>query len=454
MKSVSLSTLASWCGGEAHGVDVEVTSVATDSRVLAAAALFVALRGERVDGHDFVAQAAANGAAAALVMRTLAVELPQIRVENPLLAIGKIAAALRRGRDTIVLALTGSNGKTTVKSLLASVLERVGSTYANPGNRNNELGMPLALIEQPEDARFGVFEMGAGAPGDIDFLAKIARPDVALVNNVAPAHLERMGSLLGIAQTKGAIYAGLDSEGTAVINADDAFAPWFEQRLPPCRRMSFALATSADVTAEHLRIDNGGCDFDLATPVGRVNVRLRLGGRHNVSNALAAASMALAVKAPLAAIVEGLERVGAMPGRLQEFQLANGACLIDDSYNANPGSVAAAIQTLSGLSTPRWLVLGDLRELGPAAVALHARIGADAKAAGIDALWTVGPLAAAAAQAFGANAQHFESQAGLIEALKTALSAGVNCLVKGSRGSRMDRVVSALGAATEVENAA
>ncbi len=457
MKPLSLSRIAVWTDAVLCGEDRAVAALATDSRAVRPGALFAALRGERVDGHDFAAQAAADGAAALLVQREVAVALPQLVVADVLAAIGRIAAGLRRERPTTVLALTGSNGKTSVKTLLASMLGASGSTYANPGNRNNELGMPLALIEQPEDARFGIYEMGAGQPGDIAYLAAIAQPHVALVNNIGPAHLERMGSLLGIAETKGAIYDALATDGTAVINADDAFGEWFGARNAGRRIVRFGIDATADVTARDWRPGPEGNLFRLCTPGGDAPVALPLAGRHNLSNALAAASMAWAAGASLPQIAAALETATGVAGRLQSDRLPSGAELIDDSYNANPQSTAAAIAVLAGRRGQRILVLGDMRELGPEAARLHAQAGDRAREAGIDALWTVGELAAHASRAFGAAGRHFASQAELIDALRAQLGADTHCLVKGSRGSRMDRIVDALRAdhaATEGGHAA
>jgi len=442
-----LSEIARLADGLMLGSDVAVSAVDIDSRACADGALFVALRGERVDGHDFLSQARERGAAAALVERFVAgVDLPQIKVADSVAALGAIAGALRSERQSTVLALTGSNGKTTVKTLLESILSGVAPTWANAGNRNNEIGMPLALIDEPADTRFAIYEMGAGQPGDIAYLAHIAAPQIALVNNIGPAHLERMGSLLGIAETKGAIYAALPADGIAVINADDAFALWFAQRAAGRRLLRFGLEADADVRASQVRAVGGATSFRLHAPIGEIVIALPLTGRHNLRNALAAASMALAAGASLTDIAEGLARAQPVAGRQTLYRLASGAALIDDSYNANPGSMAAAIASLAEGGGERWLVLGDMRELGPQARELHAAVGREARAAGITALLTVGDLAAAASASFGPGGEHFADQAALIERLQSSLRAGVRCLVKGSRGSRMDRVVAALHA--------
>jgi UDP-N-acetylmuramoyl-tripeptide--D-alanyl-D-alanine ligase len=453
MKPLPLSRIAQWTGGRLHGADALVDAVATDTRTLDAsdgrAALYVALKGERFDGHDHVANAAEAGARALLVARELDSALPQVVVADTERALAAFAAALQHTRKTTVIAITGSNGKTSVKSLLLSILQRVGVAYANPGNRNNEIGLPLAVLDAPEDAQFSIYEMGAGKPGDIAYLTAIARPDVALVNNIAPAHLERMGSLLGVADTKAAIYDALPSGGVAVINADDAFAPYFAERAHGHRLIRFGLEASADITAHDIALDADGARFTLVTPHGNCDIELALPGRHNVLNALAAAALALGVDASLDAIREGLVAARAVAGRLVTHHLPNGVVLIDDSYNANPGSLNAAIDTLAAASTSStagesWLVLGDMRELGDDEVALHAEAGRRAKSAGIARLYAFGPLSAAAVQAFGAGAEHFDSHAALSDALRAALKPDVRVLVKGSRGSAMDRIVSAL----------
>jgi UDP-N-acetylmuramoyl-tripeptide--D-alanyl-D-alanine ligase len=441
--NLRLSDVAMWTKGALRGADVGIGTVFTDTRKPVPGGLFVALKGENFDAHDFLAQAAQGGAAAALVARPVAVDLPQVVVTDTLLALGDLASAVRAQCRARVAGITGSNGKTTVKTLLASILSLCGKTHVNAGNFNNEIGLPLSILAMPDDAQYAVLEMGAGKPGDIEYLAAIARPEIALVNNIAPAHLERMGSLEGIAQTKGAIYAALPAHGTAVINADDAFADYFAGVAGSRRTLRFGLEHAAEVRAE-IHAVGGQSHFDLITPSGRIEVNLPLPGRHNVMNALAAAALALGFDAPLEAIRRGLESAPAVAGRLVHHTMPGGWTLIDDSYNANPGSTAAAIQTLAAQGGENWLVLGDMRELGADAAALHAQIGAFARAQGIARLYAVGDLSAHAAQAFGADARHFADQAALIAALRTDAQSGVVMLVKGSRGSAMDRVVRAL----------
>ena len=448
----SLAWIVQATGGVLHGDDGHqlVDAIAIDSRALPqdGCALFVALKGENFDGHDHVAAAASGGCVAALVSRRIDADVPQVVVADTERALAAMAAATQGERAAKVLAITGSNGKTSVKAMLVSILERCGKTYANPGNRNNEIGLPLAVIDAPEDANFAVYEMGAGKPGDIAYLTAIARPDVALVNNIASAHLERLGSLLGVADTKAAIYDALPADGMAVINADDAFAPYFSERAAGRRVLRFALDASADITAREVQLDSDRTRFVLSAPEGEIAVTLSMPGRHNLRNALAATGMALAVGASLQQVRDGLDAVQPVAGRQVSHGLRSGAVLIDDSYNANPGSLDAAIESLAASGSDAWLVLGDMRELGADALALHLQAGQHAKAAGIAQLYALGPLSAAAAQGFGDGAHHFTTHAELAEALIARLGSGphvsTRVLVKGSRGSAMDRIVKQL----------
>ncbi|WP_243042593.1 UDP-N-acetylmuramoyl-tripeptide--D-alanyl-D-alanine ligase [Dyella sedimenti] len=439
-----LSAIALWTRGRLLGTDVDVGGVAIDTRKLQPGDLFVAIKGERVDGHDFLAEAKARGAVAALVTRKVDFDLPQVLVDDGALALGDLASAVRAQSNVRVIGITGSNGKTTVKTLAASILSRHGRTHVNAGNYNNELGLPLTLLSMPADTEYAVLEMGAGKPGDIAYLAAIARPDIGLVNTIAPAHLERMGSVEGVAETKGALYQALPADGVAIVNADDAFASFFTGLAGSRRQLRFALSHKADVGADIVDQRVDGSHFVLSTPVGDADVHLPLAGRHNIANAMAAASIALALDVPLDTIVEGLENVPGVAGRLQLERMPGGWTLIDDSYNANPGSAGAAIDTLALAEGERWLVLGDMAELGENAVALHAGIGEHARQRGIDRLFAVGPLSVAAVKAFGEHGEHFADKAALTAALKQQLHGGVTCLVKGSRSSGMDQVVAAL----------
>jgi len=454
MNPLPLSRIAQWTNGRLHGADyaggdVLIDTLFTDTRGFDASdgrsALFVAIVGERFDGNDHVEAAAELGARAALVSRPSPARLPQVVVDDTVHALAAIAAAMQHGRPARVAAITGSNGKTGVKQMLLSILDPLGPTHANPGNRNNEIGLPLAVIGAPEDARYAIYEMGAGKPGDIAWLTAVVRPHVALVNNVAPAHLQRMRSLMGVAETKGAVYDALPADGVAVINADDAFAQYFAGHAHGRRVIRFGLEATADVTAREVRTGEDGSRFILVTPQGEAAVELPLPGRHNVANALAAAALAIGM-ADLApdAIAAGLAAAMPVAGRLVRHRLASGALLVDDSYNANPGSLAAAIDTLAAIEGDRWLVLGEMAELGDDADALHAGVGTRAKDAGIARLYALGQLGRQAVAAFGEGARHFDSRDALVAALERDLHPQARVLVKGSRSSAMERVVAAL----------
>jgi UDP-N-acetylmuramoyl-tripeptide--D-alanyl-D-alanine ligase len=441
---MSLSTVALWTHGRQTGGDADVTGVVIDTRRVQPGDLFVALKGEHVDGHDFLADAAARGAVAALVTRQVDSDLPQVLVDDAGLALGDLASAARARQNVRVVGITGSNGKTTVKALVASILSRHGRTHVSAGNSNNELGLPLSLLAMPDDTQYAVFEMGAGKPGDIEYLAAIARPDIGLVTLIAPAHLERMGSIEGVAETKGALYQSLPADGVAIINADDAFANFFGGLAGTRRVLRFGLDNPADIGADIIEQRMDGSHFVLTTPCGDAEVVLPLPGRHNIANALAATAVALALDVPLKTITEGLEHAVGVPGRLRREVTRGGWALVDDSYNANPGSMAAAIDTLMLAGGERWLVLGDMAELGDEARELHAQIGALARARGVDRLFAVGPLGAATVEAFGAHGVHFDDKGALIDVLNKQIHAGVTCLVKGSRSAAMEQVVRAL----------
>ena len=439
-----LSAIAMWTRGHLRGADADVLGMAIDSRQVRRGDLFVAIAGEHVDGHDYLPAAAARGASGALVTHKVDSDLPQILVTNTTLALGDLASAVRAQRDVRVVGITGSNGKTTVKALTAAILCRHGRTHVSAGNHNNELGLPLSVLAMPADTQFAVFEMGAGKPGDIAYLAGIARPDIGLITLIAPAHLQRMGSVEIVAETKGALYEALPADGVAIINADDAFAAFFSGFVGARKVVHFGLTHAAEVTARNILTREDGSQFTLVTPLGEAEVSLPLPGRHNVLNALAAASAALALDVPLATIVAGLAGATGAAGRLQRRQTRGGWVLIDDTYNANPGSMAAAIDTLLLASGERWLVLGDMAELGADARALHAALGRHAAERGVDRLFAVGQLGAATVAAFGARGEHFADQAALVAALRGQLHAGVTCLFKGSRSAGMERVLAAV----------
>ena len=453
-------------GAGATGADVDFTRVETDTRKLAPGCLFVALKGDHFDGHAFVAQALAQGAAAVMVNRVsgersdadtlsahgLPLTTAALIVDDTRLALGRLAAWHRSQMPARLAAITGSNGKTTVKEMAAAILaEEVGAeaVLATAGNFNNDIGMPLTLLRLTPAHRYAVIEMGMNHPGEIDYLTRLARPDVALVNNALRAHLLGLGSVEAIARAKGEIYAGLQDDGIALINADDPHAEFWRGLNPGRRVMGFGLAAGAEVRI----LENGERDaasgetapgaarLALDTPRGRVETALAVPGAHNRRNAAAAAAVALALGASSAAVARGLARFQGTRGRLQAHPCLLGARLIDDTYNANPDSTLAAIQVLAEYPGTRILVLGDMGELGPEAEALHREVGEKARAAGLDRLLCLGELSAHTAAGFGQGAMHFERIEELLAEIECALGPEVTVLVKGSRFMKMERVV-------------
>jgi len=465
MTMMRLSEAARALSAQLRGEDRVFDAVSTDTRVLAPSALFVALKGERFDGHDFLRQAAKQHAAGALVQDSVsqfedaAGTLPLLVVENTRLALGRLAAYWRSRFSMPLVALTGSNGKTTVKEMLALILRERASTeephadanscvLATRGNLNNDIGVPLTLLELRPEHRYAVVEMGMNHAGEIRYLTQLAAPDVALVNNVGPAHIEFFGSVEAIARAKGEIFEGLGPEGTAVINADDRNAPILRELAAARKRIEFGLESNAAVTAAYqLRFLES--EIRLRTPLGEAAAILKAPGLHNVRNALAASAAAVALKVPPVTIAAGLGRFAGVKGRLQYRAAVSGATLIDDTYNANPDSARAAIAVLGRAPGEKLLVLGDMGELGADAAALHAEIGRAARAQGVDRLYTLGELSAHAGRAFGSGARHFEHVKDLLAELEKRLVPTATVLVKGSRFMRMERIVNALALSGE-----
>ncbi len=447
-----LSDACQGLGGRLVGPDVAFTSVGTDSRRDCTGELFVALRGPRFDGHAFVADAAAGGAVAALVEQALPPDLPQCVIPDTRLALGRLAAVWRDRLAGRVLAITGSNGKTTCKEMVASVLAQVGRTRATQGNLNNDIGVPLTLLAARDEA-FLVVEMGANHPGEIGYLSSLTRPDAALITNAGRAHLEGFGSVEGVARAKGEIAQGLSASGTLVVPAESPFLPLWRELAAGRRLLTFGLDVSADLTARSGEItttwepDGFRTRFEARFGTLSLPLSLRLAGQHNVRNALAAAALTLAVGAPPEAVSAGLEAVAPVKGRLKPVPGSAGCRLIDDSYNANPDSVAAALAVMAEWPGRRHLVLGELGELGAEAAALHREIGSSARALGVEHLHAVGELSAAAVAAFGPGGQHYADQDALISALRSAVGPEDLVLIKGSRAAGMDRVVAALSEA-------
>lgn len=444
-----LSEAAHISGGDLHGGDAPFSGMAIDSRVLEAGQLFVALRGEHTDGHSHLADAATRGASGAVVERFVKEALPQIEVSSSQDALQQIARRWRQRFDIPVLAVTGSNGKTTVKEMLAAILREASSddaVLATKGNLNNHLGVPLTLSRLDSRHRYAVIEMGASGPGEIEHLAYLAAPTVGIVTNAGVAHLEGFGSREGIARAKGEMFSGLPEDGTAIINNDDRYEELWGELAGDRQVLRFGLESGADVTARALEFDGDRTRFRLVTPRGEAAVELALVGRHNVANALAAAAAACALGLEAGEIAVGLSRAVAVAGRLQTLRAINDARLIDDSYNANPGSLRAALDALKPLPGERWLALGDMGELGEDAEDAHFEAGTFAREAGVTRLFTAGRLSRLATQGFGNGAQHFDDQKAMIAELEGQLQPGVTLLVKGSRSAHMDRVAKALAA--------
>jgi UDP-N-acetylmuramoyl-tripeptide--D-alanyl-D-alanine ligase len=428
-----------------------ISAISTDSRAAFPGGLFVALAGERFDGHDFAKNAAAAGAGAVLIHHPLAEEvaIPTVQVADTRLALGQLAAWWRSRWSGQLVALTGSNGKTTVKEMIAAILRVATGDFdavlATQGNLNNDIGMPLTLLQLRATHRYAVIEMGMNHLGEIDYLTRIARPQVALINNAHRAHVGEVGSLEKVAQAKGEIIAGLPDDGIAVINADDAFAVyWSGLTVGSQRLLSFGVGRG-DISASYSEAD-GDTEVRFATPAGGITTRLQVPGEHNVRNAAAACAAALAVGIATQEISAGLAQFAGIKGRLQRKAGLNGALVIDDSYNANPDSMAAAVAVLARARGRKVFVLCDMGELGSDGPAMHAEIGELARKSGVDALFALGDLAIHAVRGFRVGAQHFASVEALAQALRAEMASGVTVLVKGSRFMRMERVVEAIAA--------
>ncbi|WP_137818126.1 UDP-N-acetylmuramoyl-tripeptide--D-alanyl-D-alanine ligase [Pseudomonas sp. 2FG] len=455
LKALRLSEIVAPLMGRLVGADTAFNAVSTDSRAIQPGQLFIALSGPRFDGHSYLHEVAEKGAVAALVEREVAgAPLPQLVVHDSRQALGQLAALNRQAYLGPLAAITGSSGKTTVKEMLASILRagiagHGGPVLATRGNLNNDLGVPLTLLELAPEHVGAVIELGASRIGEIAYTVNLARPQVAIITNAGTAHVGEFGGPEKIVQAKGEILEGLSAAGVAVLNLDDkAFVTW-QLRAKARKVLSFALDNlKADFRAGELSRDARGCQaFSLHSPAGSARIQLNLLGAHNVANALAAAAAAFALGVPLVGIVTGLESVQPVKGRAVAQLATNGVRVIDDSYNANPTSMCAAVDILAGFSGRTVLVLGDIGELGEWAEQGHRDVGAYA-AGKVDALYAVGPLMAHAVAAFGAAGRHFADQASLIAALG-AEQGNTTILIKGSRSAAMEKVVAALCGTSE-----
>ncbi|MGJ0485538.1 MAG: UDP-N-acetylmuramoyl-tripeptide--D-alanyl-D-alanine ligase [Methylomicrobium sp.] len=446
--NMRLSECAQILNGELIGVDGVFGSVSIDTRTLLPGDLYIAIKGERFDGNEFVDQAAQSGAVAAMVRQGVTANIPTIEVADTHLALAELGGAWRNKAQAKVVGVTGSNGKTTVKEMVAAVLGAEGEVLYTKGNLNNDIGVPLTLLRLAERHRYAVIEMGANHPGEIAYTAAYAKPDVAIITNAGPAHLEGFGSVEGVARAKGELFAALKPDGVAVINRDDTFFDYWCSIAGTREIISFGLRDGSDVTAADIKTEiihhQFATGFMLVTPAGQIHCRLQLAGQHNVVNALAAAAAGLALGLNLEQIAQGLQAVKPVTGRLQPWVGRKGNIVIDDTYNANSGSLKAGLDVLAGIGQRPWLVLGAFAELGPESQNMHRDMGALIKSSGVVRLLATGSDAKAAVETFGKGASFYETQEELIAALENELTGEETILIKGSRMRRMENVAAAL----------
>jgi UDP-N-acetylmuramoyl-tripeptide--D-alanyl-D-alanine ligase len=434
--------------GALVGANRDFSGVSIDSRTCAAGDLFVALKGDRFDGHDYVDSAVERGAVAVVVERDCGVSVPQIIVSDALVALQAAGAAWRRAFDIPVVGVAGSNGKTTTKGMIAAILGALGPCHATKGTLNNHIGVPLTLLALTAEHRTAVIEIGANHPGEVAMLVGLAAPTHGVVTNAGEEHLEGFGSLEGAARAEGELFAGLAATATAILNADDAFAALWREMNRAETVVEFGLHGTPSVTVNGSIQCRGTVGeyqvFDLVCPAGTATVTLGLMGHHNVQNALAAAAVAWSLGCSAEQIADGLANVAPVKGRLEVKRTRDGACLIDDTYNANPSSLDVGLAALAQVAGERLLVLGNMAELGSASVSAHRKAGEVARAAGVQRLYTLGDLAAEAAASFGEGAEVFEQLDPLAERLRGELRSGMTVLIKGSRVNRLERLVDAL----------
>lgn len=418
-----------------------LNGVATDSRLVQPGQLFVALKGERYDGHQFVEEAIAKGAAAVLIQERIPhIDVPQLIVPDTLAALAQLASAHRQTIDCQVIALTGSNGKTSVKEMIAAILPK--PSYATAGNLNNHIGVPLSVLALRKHHQYSVFELGANHPGEIRYTAQIVKPQVALINNIAPAHIEGFGSIDGVAHAKGEIYECLSPQGTAVLNDDDNYAHFWDYLFKKEQTLlRFSAKRSTSIYARDVRQGSNGAQFVLVTPRGEVDITLQVPGIHQISNALAAASCAYAVNIDLNDIACGLNDFKGVAGRLTFLKGKKQARVIDDSYNANLRSTLIAIEVLAQCKGRRIFVLGDMLELGRWSEEHHQTVGKAAREKGIDMVFTYGQASLAASTAFGSSGKHYQEQTVLVQDLLKELDAETTVLVKGSKSSFISKII-------------
>ena len=457
---MTLLEAAQAIGALASGPNVPFIGVSTDSRNVAQGDLFIALKGERFDGHEYIRTAMSFGAVAAMVDHSWPDQdlgLPLLRADNTRLALGRLAQAWRALNNTPLVAITGSNGKTTLKEMIAAIMraelwadgqgDNPDALLATEGNLNNDIGVPLTLLKLRKQHRYAVIEMGMNHPGEIEYLSRMASPDIAVINNAQRAHLGLLGTVEAVAHAKGEVFAGLRPDGVAIINADDPHAYVWRELTGSYKRIEFALSQPAKISARY-SLTGFGSHIDFLTPHGEITTQLQVPGTHNVRNALAACTVAYAFGIKPVSISAGLRAFAGVKGRMQRKSGAQGAILIDDTYNANPDSAMAALDVLAQFQGTKIFVLGDMGEVGPDGNAMHAAIGQYAQELGIDRLFSLGELSHQAAAKFGNGSALYVRAEDLIANLRPLLKTGVTVLIKGSRFMHMERVVNALSSET------
>ncbi len=434
---LSLAEIATITNGQIVGEDVQVEGLSTDTRSMIPGALFVALVGDSFDPHALIEDGKAETAAAVLVQREVSTTIPQVIVEDTYQALQDIAVAWRKRFSLPVVGVTGSNGKTSVKELIKEILSTQGKVLATVGNLNNHIGVPLTLCGLNEQHQFAVIEMGANHAGEIASLAKLALPNIGVITNIGPAHLEGFGSIEGVARAKAELYANLNPNGVAVVNADDAFRDSWANEIGDRMQISFGVENQADVSGKAIADDL----IEISTPMGEIRVQPQVLGMHALLNILAATAVGLAIGIDLEDIKTGIENTQAVKGRLMSVNGLAGSCILDDTYNANPASLAAALDVQAKKSGEHWLVLGDMGELGDESEFMHQKAGEIAKQFGVTRLFACGELTKHSVKAFGSGAKHYSSHAEITIALQDELSKDICVLVKGSRAMQLEKIV-------------
>jgi UDP-N-acetylmuramoyl-tripeptide--D-alanyl-D-alanine ligase len=454
MIEMSLTEIAQILGCQSPKQDSAIHGVSRDTRHISPGNLYIAIQGERFDGHNFINEAAKQGATAALVSRKVDAAIPQIIVPDTLAALGRLSAHWRQRFNIPFIGVTGSNGKTTLKNMIAAILTAACDNHAEQvlateGNLNNNIGVPLMLLRLNSNHRYSVIEMGMNAFNEIAYLTKLTHPAVAVINNAAASHLAGVKNIAGVAQAKGEIFQGLSADGIAILNRDDDYFEYWRKLIGTHQYLSFGLNNPADIYADI----GGNNQITIHTPRGKFTLTLPLLGLHNVMNALAATAATLAIDIDLTAIKQGLESVAPAPGRMHQFSLKNGAKIIDDTYNANPFSLHAAAQTLATLPGTTIVVLGDMKELGDDAEKMHFEAGVKMKKLGIHHLFTYGNLSAETQRGFGGETtQHFTDREQLYTALQPYLKPDVTALIKGSRSMQMEKIIQLIAPEKKLEH--